>query len=170
MAEITGTGAHLTSTQLRVWTGLHNTARLLDHALEANLRANHGMTHREYEVLVRVDGAAGKIRMSVLARQIAASAALITQTVTRLEERGWIKRVASEGDARGIDAALTDQGRSVLAVAAKSHAELVLQLLVDRMGSHLDVVGDALTATASHLQGHRMDEVCSDSTCPLNDQ
>lgn len=168
MAKIVGTGAHLTSTQLRAWTGLHDTARILDHELEANLRVEFGMTHREYEVLVRVDGAGGKERMSVLARQIVTSAALVTQTVSKLEDRGWITRVASEGDARGIDAALTKSGRTVLAQAAKSHAELVRQLLIDPMGSSLDVVATALTDVADHLRGHRMGEACADPTCPFN--
>ena len=78
MNEIVGTGAHLSREQLRVWTSLNDAIRIVDSEIEADLLANHHMTHREYEVLVRVDGAGGRARMSALAMQIEASAPLIT--------------------------------------------------------------------------------------------
>lgn len=167
MNEITGTGAHLSPAQLRVWTALLDTSRILDTELEAALEL-HGMKHREYEVLVRVDGAGGRLRMSVLARQIEASAALISQTVAKLEARDWVAREASDLDGRGVDAVLTTRGRSALAAAAEPHAELIRTLLLDPIKNELAVVADALDGVATHLRAHRSGARCEDANCPMN--
>jgi len=167
MAEISGTGAHLNAAQLRVWTSLLDASRILDTELEAVLVSNHGMTHREYEVLVRIDGAGGRARMSTLARQIEASAALISQTVAKLEARGWLERTTSPEDRRGIDATLTPAGRTALATASAPHAALIERLLLDRLGDKTEAVGESLGEVADHLRAHRAGEPCSDLACPM---
>jgi len=165
MAKIVGTGAHLTQEQLRVWTSLNDAIRIVDSEIEADLLANHDMTHREYEVLVRVDGAGGRARMSVLALQIEASAPLITQTVQKLEDRGWIARQPSPEDKRGVDAVLTPDGRSALATAAKPHAEAIRSLLLDPLGVDLGQIAAAVGPMADHLRAHRRGETCEDDDC-----
>lgn len=168
MTEIAGTGAHLDATQLRAWTSFVDASRILETELESQLVEQYGMTHREYEVLVRVDGSGGRLRMSVLARQIEASAALISQTVSRLEGRGWIERSPTSGDGRGVDAVLTPEGRKALSRAAKPHAALVERLLLDHFGEHLDDVAIALGEAADHFRQHRAGDPCDDPTCPMN--
>lgn len=167
MKEVVGTGAHLNATELRLWTSLLDASRILESELERAL-VSRGMTHREYEVLVRVDGAGGRQRMSVLARQIEESAALVSQTVARLETRGWVTREAAEGDARGVDAVLTKAGRSVLATAAEPHANLIRELLLDPMEDKLSDAADALGVVADHLRSHRAGVMCPDADCPMN--
>lgn len=168
MPEVSGTGAHLDPHQLRVWTSLLDTSRILDTELEAALIRDHGMTHREYEVLVRVDGAGGRLRMSTLARQIEASAALVSQTVSKLEERGWITREAAPEDRRGVDAVLSKHGRKALADAARPHAQRVHALLVEPLGASVEMVAEALGGVADHLRQHRSGTSCDDSACPMN--
>lgn len=169
MGEYLGTSSHLTSTELRLWTSFLDTSRILETEVEAQLVSEFGMTHREYEVLVRVDGHGGQLRMSELARQIEASPALITQTVGRLAERGWLERKPSPDDRRGVEAALTPLGRSALAAAAKPHAELVRQLLLAPMcADALDAVASSLGNVADHLRAHRAGEPCDDAGCPLD--
>ena len=60
------------------------------------------MTHSDYEVLVRLDGFGGSLRMSELASQVVSSAQKLTHTANRLETRGWIRRVRAEDDGRGL--------------------------------------------------------------------
>jgi DNA-binding MarR family transcriptional regulator len=167
VSEIVGTGAHLSPAQLRVWTAVLDTSRILDTELEAALEP-HGMKHREYEVLVRVDGAGGRLRMSVLARQIEASAALISQTITKLEARDWVVREASDVDGRGVDAVLTTRGRTALAAAAGPHAQLIRTLLLDPLNDELTLVADALGGVAAHLRAHRSGARCDEPDCPMN--
>lgn len=166
--DLVGTGNHLTPTELKLWTSFLDTSRMLETELAEQLVSSFGMTHREYEVLVRVDGANGEMRMSTLGRQIESSPALTTQTIDRLVERGWIERRASKEDRRGVEAALTGLGRSKLAAAAGPHAELVRRLLITPMDpDHLDAVATSLSTVANHLRSHRSGEACDDQDCPV---
>ena len=108
------------------------------------------------------------MRMSILARQIEASAALVSQTVAKLEKRSWVERISSKADARGIEAVLTAEGRGVLAEAAKSHAALLERLLLEPLSCSLGVVAESLTIVADHLRAHRNGIDCADERCPLN--
>ncbi len=167
--ELVGTGRHLDEIELSLWTALLDSGRILDSVLEADLVENHGMSHREYEVLVRLDGAGGSMRMSALARQIEASPPLVTQTVERLEQRDWVERSPSPADRRGVDARLRPAGRQALSDSAGPHAELIRQLLLEPLNDEeRPVIAAALTRVAQHLRTHRRDGDCPDSTCPLN--
>lgn len=169
MSDYVGTGRHLSTTELRLWTSFLDASRILETELEAQLVAENGMTHREYEILVRIDGAGGRQRLSVLARQIEASAALVSQTINRLEERQWIERKPASDDRRGIDAAITAAGRDQLAAAAKPHAELVRRLLIEPMAAGLvPDVAEQLGKTADHLRDHRSGAGCAAPDCPIS--
>ncbi|MGI9605463.1 MAG: MarR family winged helix-turn-helix transcriptional regulator [Acidimicrobiales bacterium] len=166
---LVGTGRHLDGVDLRIWTSLVDLSRILDTELEKQLVSNHQMTHREYEILVRLDGAGGRKRMLALAREIEASAPLITQTVAKLEARGWITRQASIGDGRGVDAVLLDEGMAALAEAAEPHASLIQSLLLDHIPDHRRIaMSGLLGAIADHLREHRAGQECARADCPLN--
>jgi DNA-binding MarR family transcriptional regulator len=165
MTNLVGTGAHLSSQQLLVWTSLLDALRIVESELESNLHEHHDMSHREYEVLVRVDGSGGRCRMSALARQIETSAPLITQTVRKLEDRRWIHREAAAGDRRGVDAVLTSDGKAVLAAASKPHAEIIRRVLLEPMGDDLDIIADTIGPIAEHLRMHRRGEHCDNPDC-----
>jgi|GEM_PF-3763028 len=170
-SQLAGTASHLSATEMQLWTGFLDASRIIETELEAQLSGDFDMTHREYEVLVRIDGAGGHMRMSTLARQIEASPQLVSQTVDRLAERGWVKRQPSPTDRRGVEAALTTDGRSKLAQAAGPHAELVRQLLIQPMDSkHLQTVAASIGATADHLRRHRSGKSCADPNCSLGSQ
>lgn len=163
-----GTGRFLTEDELELWTSFLDAGRIIDSVLEHDLISHHEMTHREYEILVRLDGAGGVLRMSELARRIEASAPLITQTVERLQRRGWVTREAVDGDGRGVQARLLDAGRTALLHAARPHAALIRDLLVQRIPSEQrDAVRMAMRDVADHLRRHRSGLACDDPACPL---
>lgn len=169
VSDFVGTGKHLTAIELQLWTSFLDASRILETELETQLSSDFGMTHREYEILVRIDGAAGQARMSVLARQVECSPALLTQTVSRLVKRGWLERKPSPRDRRGVEAALTELGRSELAAAAAPHADLVRRLLLAPIDpEHIEAVATSLHEVATHLRSHRAGEPCNDASCPLN--
>ena len=168
MDDLAGTGRHMTTSELRLWTSFLDAGRIIDTELERHLITDHAMSHRDYEVLVRLDGADGRMRMSALARQIEASAPLVTQTVDRLVNRGWVRRDVSVEDRRGVDAVLEPDGRQALQDASGPHADLVRKLLLDRHGGDLDAIAEALGNVADHLRGHRRGGGCDDASCPLN--
>lgn len=159
--ELAGTGRHLTKAELRTWTRFLDAGRLLEEILAHHVTRDHGMTHSDYEVLVRLDGAGGRMRMTLLARQVVSSAQKLTHTANRLEERGWIKRERVAEDGRGLSAILTDSGRAILIEASAGHAELIKRFLLDHLSTdEQHVVADSMDRVASHMRLHRDEQPC----------
>ncbi len=131
--DIVGTGAHLTAAELRAWTRFLDASRLIEEVLAAHVSREHDMNHGEYEVLVRLDGAKGRMRMAQLAAQVVATPSRLTYTVDRLEERGWVRRRSLASDGRAVVAELTREGRASLAEAAVGHAELIRRHLLSQL-------------------------------------
>lgn len=167
--QIDGTGRHLTKVELLAWTGFLDASRMLEERLAHQLSEQSGMTHREYEVLVRLDGAGGRLRMSELAQKMVASQPLMSQTVNRLESRNWVKREASTVDRRSTETVLTDEGCEALREASAPHAAMVKKLLLDILAKNdLEAFAASLTEVADHLRAHRRGDSCSEEHCPLS--
>src|SRR3712207_3161505 len=73
------------------------------------------------------------LRMSELADRCLSSRSRLSHAVSRLEERGWIRRQTCEDDARGQLAVLTDDGFAALAAAAPVHVASVRRNLFDQL-------------------------------------
>ena len=159
--DLAGTGRHLTKPQLRAWTRFLDASRLLEEILAKHVARDHGMTHSDYEVLVRLDGAGGQMRMTQLAYECVSSAQKLTHTANRLENRQWIRREPVDSDGRGLVATLLPAGREALAAAAGEHAELIKQFLFAPMTtSERDVIADVMDRVAAHMRVHRRREPC----------
>jgi len=161
-ASLAGTGRHLSKAELRTWTRFLDAGRLLEEILAQHVAHEHGMTHSDYEVLVRLDGAGGEMRMTTLAEQVVSSAQKLTHTANRLEKRGWIARVAIDEDGRGLMATLLPPGRQALADASAEHAALIKRFLLDVMTpDEQATVAEVMDRAASHMRTHRRKEPCS---------
>ncbi len=155
--QLLGTGRHLTDDELFAWTRLIDASRLVEELIARNLADNHSMTTLEYEILVRLDGADGRMRMTTLAEQCVSSKSRLTHAVDRLEDRGWIRRETVADDGRGVDGVLTDEGGRVLATAAVGHAELVREHVLGLLDpAELPVVSDVLDRMSRHLRELRV--------------
>ncbi len=160
--QLAGTGRYLTKQELFTWTRFLDASRLLEEVLARHVAQDHQMTHSDYEVLVRLDGVGGSMRMAQLAAQVVSSAQKLTHTANRLEERGWIERRAVSGDGRGLQATLTPDGRRALAAASEEHAVLIKRFLLDVLSdSEQTAIGEAMERVAAHLRVHRRHEPCS---------
>lgn len=161
--KLAGTGRYLTKGELRSWTRFLDASRLLEEILAQHVARDHGMTHSDYEVLVRLDGANGQMRMTTLADQVVSSAQKLTHTANRLERRGWIARVPSTEDARGLVATLLPPGREALAAAAGEHAALIKRYLLDVLTSEeQEILAESMDRVAAHMRTHRRKEPCAD--------
>jgi DNA-binding MarR family transcriptional regulator len=108
-------------------------SRLLDD-LERQLQREAGLSHGDYEVLVRLSEAPERrMRMSELADQALVSRSRLSHAVSRLESQGLLQREACETDRRGTFAVLTDEGFARLEAAAPSHVDEVRRLLFDNL-------------------------------------
>jgi len=160
-ATLAGTGRHLSKPELRTWTRFLDAGRLLEEVLAKHVAQDHGMSHSDYEVLVRLDGAGGEMRMSTLAAQVVSSAQKLTHTANRLEKRGWIVRVAVEEDGRGLMAKLLPPGQAALQGASGEHAELIKRFLLEPLSAdEQEIIADAMDRVATHLRVHRRNEAC----------
>lgn len=165
--DLVGTGHHLSKAELRTWTRFLDAGRLLEEILAQHVSQDHDMTHSDYEVLVRLDGNGGSMRMTTLAKQVVSSAQKLTHTVNRLEVRGWVARQRVSEDGRGLEAVMLEPGRAALAGAAGGHAELIRQFLLELLSSEeQQLLADVMDRLADHMRVHRRGEPCTHCGTP----
>lgn len=111
----------------------------------------------EYELLVRLSESPGRTsRMSTLADGLALSRSRLTHTVTRMEARGLVERLAVAGDRRGVNCVMTDAGFAALEAAAPGHVGAVRRLLVDALDAdELQALGVAMAKVAAVSRADR---------------
>lgn len=147
----------LTTGQQSVWRSfLGGTTVLLDQ-LDRDLRANHGLSMPEYEILVRLSEAPGRaVRMAELAAAVAHSRSRITHTIARLEKAGMVVRGQCSDDGRGVSAVLTDHGFSILEAAAHTHVNGVHSYLIENANAEdFEALGRAMQNVVEALEGKR---------------
>jgi len=116
----------------RTWIALARTLNRLPAELDAQLRRDAGISHFEYQVLAVLSRVPDHIlRMSEVATLTEGSLPRLSQVVTRLEQRGWVRRTPDPADGRYTLAILTDEGRTKVAEAAPGHVEEVRRLVFD---------------------------------------
>ena len=91
------------------WRAFLRAATAVDDALDRQLQRDAGMPHAYYQVL-----------------------AMLSE-VSRLEERGWVRRERHPTDRRGSLAVLTDDGWAAVQAAAPGHVAAVRAAVFDRL-------------------------------------
>jgi len=77
---------------------------------------------------------------SELAEKMSVSAATMSNSITVLEERGWVERTRSKEDRRVVIVALTDDGRSVLHEFKQENHKHVKEILSNLTADELEVL------------------------------
>lgn len=138
---------------MAAYTSFFDSARLIEEALGTHLTEWHGMNVQDYEILVRLDGAADEMRLAELANLCVFSASDLTVALVRLEDRGWIRREKAVGDGRGVVVHLLAAGAEALAAASPAHAEIIRSCLLNQWGlTQLDAIAQAMTASSRRLR------------------
>ncbi len=132
-----GTGVRwLDAEEQKAWRAWLYSTQLLAERLDRELQHDTGISHPYYEILVQLSETPGRmLRMSELADRCLSSRSRLSHAVSRLEERGWIRRQVCEEDARGQLAVLTDEVFAALAAAAPIHVESVRRHLFDQLSA-----------------------------------
>lgn len=124
----------LDESQQRAWRAYLQASNTLWDALDRQLQRESGINHAYYEILVTLSEAPDhQLRMSELADHLLSSRSRLSHAVARLEERGWVERIACPTDRRGQLARLTDVGFAALVEAAPKHVAAVRATLVDAL-------------------------------------
>ena len=116
------------------WRAFYTATTQLIDRLDRELQRDAGMPHAYYVILVALSERPDRaMRMSEIADVLLYSRSRLTHAVARLEERGWVTRVADPTDRRGASAVLTDAGLAALTAAAPGHVAGVRRHLFDRL-------------------------------------
>ncbi len=120
--------------ELDAWQGTLAAATRVIQALDGGLRAEHGISVAEFDVLITLANAPRRrLRMADLAHSVSLSPAGLTHLVTRLERERLVAREVDAHDRRGFHAVLTDAGQERLDASRPLHNRLIRELLLDRM-------------------------------------
>lgn len=118
----------------RAWVAVIGMAELLPTALDAQLQAESGMTHFEFQVLSVLKNANDNtLRIKELAAASNATLPRLSKVVSRLEERQLVEKNPDTSDGRAIAVHLTTTGRKALVLAVPGHIALARDLVIDRL-------------------------------------
>ncbi|GAA3208916.1 MarR family winged helix-turn-helix transcriptional regulator [Nonomuraea helvata] len=147
----------LDATEMAAWRAFLSTSHLLERRIEEQLKAAAGLTHPQYEILVRLAEAPRRqMRMTELSRGAVVSKSALTYQITQLEKAGLVERATCPGDERGVLAVLTDAGLRCLERVAPGHVEVVREYLIDRLSrEELQAMTTAMQKTEAVLRSRR---------------
>jgi DNA-binding MarR family transcriptional regulator len=143
----------LDAEEQKAWRAWLYSTQLLQDRLDRELMHSTGISHAYYEILVALSETPGRMmRMSELADRCLSSRSRLSHAVSRLEERGWIRRQVCAEDGRGQLAVLTAHGFAALEAAAPIHVESVRTHLFDQLSpTQVEAVRDIGETLLRHL-------------------
>lgn len=135
------------ATELAAWRGMLQIHAEVTSALDAQMRAEHGLSLSAYEVLMFLADAPDRhLRMSEIADRVLLSRSGCTRLVDRLVQLGYVTRCAAESDGRGAYAELTDAGLEKFQAAQRTHRQGVHHHFLDHLNAaDVVVLGDIWT-------------------------
>jgi len=117
---------------LEAWRSYLQSHATILRLLDAELVSEHGITTRDYEVLLYLAQAPDrKLPMSALAESTMLTRSGITRLVDGLVSGGFIVRAACSNDARVSYAQLTDEGFTKLRNAGCTHVRSIRRLFLE---------------------------------------
>src|SRR5947209_35334 len=123
---------NLEGAALEAWRGYLQSHASIVRALDAELLAAHGMTTRDYEVLLYLSQAPDRrLPMSALAESTMLTRSGITRLVDGCVAAGLIERVSCPSDARVSYAKLTEAGYEKLRDAGFTHVTGIRRLFLE---------------------------------------
>lgn len=136
----------LTPQERDAWVRLVAVIELLPGLLDQQLRRDSGLSHYEYFALAMLSEAPARtLRMTTLAARTNATLPRLSHVVSRLEDRGLVRREACPEDGRATNAVLTDAGWDAVVAAAPGHVAAVRELVVDAVEpDRLEALGQDL--------------------------
>ncbi|QYN36548.1 MarR family transcriptional regulator [Pseudonocardia sp. DSM 110487] len=122
----------LTEEELPIWLVLVGLMIKLPAALNDQLQRDAGMNHFEYWALMALALHEGhSMRMSELAVLTNGSLSRLSQVISRMEKRGWVRRAPDPTDGRCTLAILTGDGWEKFVGSFEAHSEEIRRLVFD---------------------------------------
>ena len=122
----------LTEEELATWLALVGVLIKLPAALNDQLQRDAGMNHFEFWALMALALHEGhSMRMTELAVLTNGSLSRLSQVISRLEKRGWVRRAPDPTDGRCTLAVLTADGWEKFVDSLPGHSQAVRRLVFD---------------------------------------
>ena len=148
--EPAGLGADgLLPAELRAWMNLLAAAGAVEQSLRAQVKDSLGVSHDEFLILcLLADHPQRGLRMTQIAKRLGRPKTRLTYQVACLQSAGLVTRGGVRGDRRGIEVALTDKTRRLLAQASRPLADAITQALTQALGPQPDTMLRELVSRA----------------------
>ncbi|GAA2940515.1 MarR family transcriptional regulator [Microbacterium luteolum] len=135
----------LDDSEMATWLPTIRFVQLLPQVLDRTLKAETGLNHAHYAILITLAGRGeSTVTMTELAQIAGLSRSRLSHALDSLEERGWVVRSSCGSDKRTLSATLTPAGRELLRSAAPVHVaqirDLVLGPLTDEERAQLGAI------------------------------
>lgn len=131
----------------RTWVPVAALLELLPRQLDAQLLRDEGLTHFDYVTLSILSASASRmLRMTELASLTNATLPRLSRVVTKLEERGLVRREPCAGDRRATNAVITQEGRRKLLQATPGHVANVRDHVLDALDAEQQAQLRTITA------------------------
>ncbi|MFD6231635.1 MarR family winged helix-turn-helix transcriptional regulator [Streptomyces sp. NPDC060232] len=139
----------LTEAEQDAWYAWRRMFPLVNAEIARDLGQDSGLSEADYDVLsVLGDTDGHRMRISALAELMRWSRSRLSHQLTRMEQRGIVRREEVATDGRGAEVVLTDTGVAAIRDAAPLHVESVRRHLIDLLTPQqlqaLAEVGDVL--------------------------
>jgi len=119
--------------ELTSWIRFLRAHAALTRELSSRLEAQHGLSLRDFDVLVQLYHApARRMRRIDIARTVLLSPSGITRLLDGLERSGWVAKEECESDARVTWAVLTQAGETKYTAAQSTHVADIEELFGSR--------------------------------------
>jgi DNA-binding MarR family transcriptional regulator len=139
----------------QAWAALSAAHAKVAGLLASALAGSCGISVNEFEMLLRLDRAAGRrLRLGELNAAVPLTQPALSRAVTRLADRGWLERAGAPDDGRGVLILLTAAGEAALRAAVPVHARVIRAALLDRMSAaEQDMLAEVLRRVAAPEAG-----------------
>jgi DNA-binding MarR family transcriptional regulator len=120
--------------EIPLWRQFLTAHRQLIDQLAEQMMKDHQLPLEWFDVLIHLADAPGmRLRQRALRDQLLLSESGVSRLLVRMAQAGLITRCTADEDRRGVEVALTENGRQALSAATTSHQELVNTLFTDRL-------------------------------------
>jgi DNA-binding MarR family transcriptional regulator len=118
----------------RAWRALQFMQMRLTGELTHQLASDSSLSYSDYVVLVALaDQPDGRRRPIELAHDLGWEKSRLSHHITRMANRGLVRKERCESDRRGAFVVVTERGRKEIQAAAPGHVGAVRRLFVDRL-------------------------------------
>ncbi|MET9324006.1 MarR family transcriptional regulator [Streptomyces sp. NPDC003038] len=122
----------LTEPEQDAWYAWRRMFPLVNAEIARDLTQDSGLSEADYDVLSVLGSTEGhRMRISALAVLMQWSRSRLSHQLTRMEQRGIVRREEVATDGRGAEVVLTEVGVNAIMTAAPLHVESVRRHLID---------------------------------------